>query len=110
MINHIHIIVSSSDVSGFIRDFKTFTSNELKKNILITEPSLVKLFSENGSNFKLWELTNIPVNIISTRFFLQKQNYIHLNPVRRSYVRLPEHWYWSSANEYCELKTDSYEF
>jgi hypothetical protein len=30
--------------------------------------------------------------------FQQKVNYIHLNPVRKGYVDLPEKWKWSSAN------------
>ena len=31
MLNHIHLIVQSPDVKGFIRDFKTYTSKELKR-------------------------------------------------------------------------------
>ena len=44
MLNHIHIMVKSNDVIGFVRDFKTFTSKELKKNIVATEPNILKLF------------------------------------------------------------------
>ena len=33
MLNHIHLIVNNTDMIGFVRDFKTFTSKELKKNI-----------------------------------------------------------------------------
>ncbi len=44
MLNHIHLIVSSSDVSGFVCDFKKFTSKEFRKNIESTEPNVLKLF------------------------------------------------------------------
>ncbi len=105
MINHIHLIVSSEDIAGIIRDFKKFTSKQIRKNIEITEPNLLKLFQKKDNDeFHLWEDTNMPVNIETQKFFLQKQKYIHLNPVKRHYVMLPEHWYWSSANENCELK------
>jgi hypothetical protein len=42
MLNHIHLIAKSDDMIGFVRDFKTFTSKELKKNILSTEPNMLK--------------------------------------------------------------------
>jgi hypothetical protein len=38
MLNHMHLIVESKDVAGFIRDFKSFTSKALKRNIQATEP------------------------------------------------------------------------
>ncbi|MEN6487313.1 MAG: hypothetical protein ABFD66_00270, partial [Smithella sp.] len=47
MLNHIHLIVRSNDMAGFIRDFKTFTSKQLKKNIIETEPHILKLFDVN---------------------------------------------------------------
>jgi hypothetical protein len=37
-----HVIARSSDMSGFIRDFKTFTSKEIKKNIMETEPQILR--------------------------------------------------------------------
>jgi len=48
MLNHIHLIVYYNDIIGFIRDFKTFTSKKIKKNILATEPNVLSLFEENG--------------------------------------------------------------
>ncbi len=56
MLNHIHLIAKSDDMIGFVRDFKTFTSKELKKNILTTEPNILKLFEENG-RYQFWQKT-----------------------------------------------------
>lgn len=106
MLNHIHLIASSLDVSGFIRDFKKFTSKQLKKNIETTEPTVMKLFLDQDGNYELWEKTNMPKIIESQDFFNQKLEYIYNNPVKKNYVVQPEHWYWSSANHYSEIKVD----
>jgi len=99
MINHIHMIVQSPDVSGFVRDFKQFTTKEIKKNLKKTEPKAVELFENNGK-FELWKKTNMPELIESEKFFLQKLSYIHSNPVKREYVREARDWMWSSAIDY----------
>ncbi len=106
MLNHIHLIISSPDVSGFIRDFKKFTSKELRKNIEKTEPNVLSLFLEEEGMFSVWEKTNIPKIVETEKFFSQKLEYIHQNPVQKEYVMEPKDWYWSSANPSCEMKTD----
>ena len=105
MLNHIHLIFHSSDSIGFVRDFKKFTSKELKKNILENEENILKLFLDERGNYQFWQKTNMPLLIENEKFFLQKLNYIHNNPVKKNYVERPEYWYWSSANPDCELKT-----
>lgn len=98
MLNHIHLILSSNDVSGSIRDFKKFTSKKMKKNIIDCEPNILKLFqTEKGFNF--WMKTNMPILIESEKFYLQKKRYIEENPVKKYYVLDPSHWYFSSACE-----------
>ena len=109
MLNHIHLIVYSDDVSGFIRDFKRFTSGELRKNIQNTEPSILKIFLNKNNTYEFWQKTNMPKFIETESFFKNKLEYIHNNPVRKNYVVMPEYWYWSSANELCELKCDRFE-
>jgi phosphoribulokinase len=61
-----HVIARSSDMSGFIRDFKTFTSKEIKKNIMETEPQILKLFKE-GEEYHFWQNTNMPRKIRKIR-------------------------------------------
>ncbi|MEN8215380.1 MAG: hypothetical protein ABFS56_03190 [Pseudomonadota bacterium] len=42
MLNHIHFIVASNDVAGFVRDgFKKFTSKQFRLNLERTEPQVV---------------------------------------------------------------------
>lgn len=108
MINHIHLLIYSPDATGFVRDFKKFTTRELLKNIEQSEPSMLKLFTIEAGK-ELWQKTNMPELVETEKFFLQKLDYIQQNPVKRNYVARPEHWYWSSANKECDLKADDLE-
>jgi REP element-mobilizing transposase RayT len=106
MLNHIHLIVDSPDVLGFVRDFKRHTSRELHKNILTNEPNIERLFLEEKGSFSIWQETNMPIYLESENVFQQKLNYLLQNPVRKNYVTQEEYWYWSSANSECEIKVD----
>ncbi|MCR4291287.1 MAG: hypothetical protein NUV76_00255 [Candidatus Kuenenia sp.] len=98
MLNHIHLIASSPDMIAFVRDFKKFTSKEMQKNIIATEPNVLKLFEMKNGRFEFWENTNMPKIIKGEHYLAQKIKYIHANPVRKQYVKNPEDWVWSSAN------------
>ena len=49
MLNHIHLIIKSPDVSGFLRDFKKHTSKKLLENIKRFEPNILDLFKKQIS-------------------------------------------------------------
>ncbi|WP_027158035.1 REP-associated tyrosine transposase [Methylobacter luteus] len=98
MLNHIHLIATSPDMAGFLRDFKRFTSGQFRRNLETTEPNVLKLFVDAQGSYRFWMETNAPKKIENPTFYLQKLNYIHENPVRKGYVSRPEHWFWSSAN------------
>jgi REP element-mobilizing transposase RayT len=107
MLNHIHLLAQCSDMSGFIRDFKTYTSKEIRKNIEETEPHILKLFERNGE-YHFWQKTNMPEVIRNVDFYLTKAQYVEQNPVRKRYVSKAEDWIYSSANkEKNILKVDS---
>jgi len=105
MLNPIHLIVTSPDMAGFLRDFKRFTTAKFKTNLETTEPSVLKLFVDAQGSYRFWMETNAPKKIETPAFYLQKLNYIHENPVRKGYVYHPEHWLWSSANPASPLLT-----
>ncbi len=98
MLNHIHLIASASDMIVFVRDFKKFTSKEIQKNIIATEPNVLSLFEIENGKYEFWAKTNMPKIIESEEYLFQKINYIHANPMRKQYVKRPEEWVWSSAN------------
>jgi len=96
MLNHIHLIVSSPDAAGFLRDFKRFTSRQLRESLQNHEPRVLELFVDEQGTYRFWQDTNAPKKIENSAFYLQKLNYLHENPVRKGYVVKPE--YWSPAN------------
>ena len=98
MLNHIHLVATSPDMAGFLRDFKRFTSVKFKQNLETTEPRVLQLFVDDKGKYQFWQNTNAPKKIENPKFYRQKLNYIHQNPVRKGYVLDPEHWIWSSAN------------
>jgi putative transposase len=105
MLNHIHMIIQSDDVAGFLRDFKKHTSRKLKENLKQTEPEVLKLFiNKETGKYSFWQMSNKPVLLESEKFFLQKMKYIYNNPVKKGYVERPEYWKWSSANPNSEIK------
>ena len=42
--------------------------------------------------------------VFSEAMMREKLDYIHVNPVKRGYVNLPEHWRYSSAANYAGLE------
>ncbi len=109
MLNHLHLIVFSHDVAGFVSDFKRFTAQKLLENIKRTEPTVLDLFKTETGTYELWKKTNMPIVLETEKVFFQKAMYIEANPVRKNYVTAPEHWVYSSANPNSPLKVDSIE-
>ena len=109
MTNHLHLIVRSQSgkLSRTIQDFKKFTASSMIDAIK-TEPEsrkdwLLHRFQWNatlhqrGSDHQVWTHENHAEAIFSEKFFNQKLNYIHNNPVRAGWVENPEEYIYSSA-------------
>lgn len=118
MTNHVHLIVSSSenDLSDILRDFKKFTSAHILKTIKDSSVEsrkdwMLNLFREAGKwnarngGFQFWQQDNHPIELYSGKFIWQKINYIHENPVCAGMVAKPEHYLYSSAKDYLEMKS-----
>jgi putative transposase len=88
MLNHIHLIATSSDMAGLLRDFKRFIPVKFKGNLEITEPSVLKLFLDENGKYRFWKDTNAAKKIEPPSFYRQMLNYIHENPVRKGYWRV----------------------
>jgi REP element-mobilizing transposase RayT len=116
MSNHIHLLAQSEkeDLSGFVRDFKSFTSKKFIEVFNSNKESrrdwihLVFNYhgkTKEGQDYQIWDRTNHPVHIFSDKFLSQKINYIHNNPVKNGLVANPEDYLYSSARNYAN--TDS---
>ena len=106
MLNHCHMIFTSPDSIGLVRDFKRQTTKDLKANIQKSEPRVLELFQDDRGAIQIWQSGNAPKRIENPAFYLQKLEYLHNNPVRKRYVARPEHWVWSSANPDSPLRVN----
>jgi putative transposase len=120
MPNHLHLIVSAAPgkyLSDIVRDFKKFTSSEIKgylqdyQNIESRRDWMSSIFGiagrDNPANkeFQLWKNDNHPIALYSLEVIKQKLEYIHMNPVRAGFVSCPEHWIYSSASNYAGIES-----
>jgi REP element-mobilizing transposase RayT len=114
MSNHIHLLAQSEtgNLSGFIRDFKSFTSRkflDLLDEGVESRSDWMKLVFEYHGKFKnkqtnqVWTHENHAEEIYSQKFIEQKVAYIHNNPVKAGIVTRPEDYLYSSARNYAEL-------
>ena len=115
MSNHIHLLCKSNtdDLSGTIRDIKSFTSKQMLKYIQEENESrrtwMLNLFEfeakkhKRNTKYQVWTHINHPEYIYSNKFIRQKLDYIHNNPVKAGIVEHPEEYLYSSARNYAGL-------
>ncbi|TRX51580.1 transposase [Fulvivirga sp. M361] len=114
MTSHVHLIVSAAEdgeLSTIIRDFKSFTSRQLRKCIE-TNPTesrrkwLLWMFERAGKknkrnlDFQLWQQHNHPVELSTNEMMDQRLDYIHNNPMEAGFVDDLVAWEWSSCMSY----------
>ncbi|MFN4147169.1 MAG: REP-associated tyrosine transposase [Runella sp.] len=117
MSNHLHLIARVDEphtMTGFLRDFKKFTSKAIIEKIFQIQESrrdwLLDKFgfeakrTRRAEQFKVWQDGNHPILLESNYFIEQKLNYIHQNPVRQEIVEFPEDYIYSSARDYTGQK------
>jgi REP element-mobilizing transposase RayT len=112
MTNHIHCIwqAKNGNLSDLIRDFKKYTAlniikyiesnNESRKDWLKLIFEYHAKYNDNNSSNQVWQSGSHPIELSSPKFFRQKLDYIHLNPVRAGWVNKPEDYIYSSASNY----------
>jgi putative transposase len=103
MSNHCHLIVSSqkNNLCDIIRDFKKFTAKEIvsciENNTYESRKSWLLWLLKKDGHIWFWEEGYHAKEIVTKEFFLNKQDYIHLNPVRAGLVEKEEEYSWSSC-------------
>lgn len=107
MPNHFHIIASSESrtaLPGILRDLKRYTSREvtrcLEEDGCRFQLRLLEQTAGRSNDYRVWQEGYHPEAIFTQRFFRQKLDYLHDNPVRKGYVRSAEEWLYSSAYDY----------
>ncbi len=116
MSSHVHLIAAAETglLNNILRDFKSYTSKQLIKQIAENPQEsrkewllfLFKHFAKSTPNTEIqfWQQHNHPIDLTSNFLIEQKQNYIHQNPVTSGLVNEPQGYYFSSANPVSPLK------
>lgn len=107
MPNHIHIIWQLHDgiiKENFQRDFLKFTARSILYFMRMNEDPILgslKVIAPDR-HYQVWERNSLSIDIYSEKFFLQKLNYLHNNPVHPKWklADLPENYKYSSARFY----------
>ncbi len=106
MPNHIHMIVFDQSLDNqrlkqTLTDFRKFTGHKLADHIDNQLPDKISavIHQENLNDRRrqVWQPGWHAEGIVNEVFWEQKVNYIHMNPVKKGYVKLPEHWLHSSS-------------
>ena len=112
MLNHMHAILFDKDFDNerlkhTLGDLRKFTGRKLLDYADGNLPAAFgQTFRENAGadrerNF--WQPTIHAEGIFSEKFYHQKLNYIHLNPVRKGLVHAAQDWRFSSASYWLEV-------
>lgn len=105
MPDHVHMIINPlrPEISTILRKLKG-KSAKLILDLLLDSNQLLMLkrleISANDRRHAVWLTRSADIDLVSGRFFRQKLNYIHLNPVRAGLCRDPLSWKWSSYRAY----------
>jgi len=105
--NHLHLIVSSDNLSQVIRDFKRHTAKGIlalarqdDKQWLLKQFEFFKSGHKGESRHQVWQEGVHPQAITSEEMLRQKLDYIHFNPVKIGLVDCPADWRYSSARNF----------
>ena len=109
MPSHLHLITSNTKkttLSEIMRDFKTYTSREIRKQLEKDKRTVYLHILENSAKnlskqqYRLWTDDFHPIALKSEIWFQQKMNYMHNNPVEAGLVEKAEDFLYSSARDY----------
>jgi REP element-mobilizing transposase RayT len=107
MPNHIHMMLTVNEghtLTDFIRDFHKFTAKRIIETLEMENNRVLERFRVESRDRKIqvWRKTHSPKQITSWKFFLQKLEYIHNNPLNARWrlCERPEEYAYSSAGVY----------
>ena len=103
--NHMHMIwqmLGEHTREDVQRDFLKFTGQQILKHLRNRKSSLLaELFvGAKDRKHQVWERNALSIPVFSEKFFMQKLDYIHYNPVKAGLCEYPEDYRYSSAKFY----------
>ncbi len=105
MDTHIHLIWQVKGkclLSDVRRDFFKYTGQKIQKDLERYNPEVLSYFKSTQADRKyhFWERNPMCKDLFTDKFFEQKFNYIHNNPVDAGICELEEMYEYSSAKFY----------
>ncbi len=109
MPTHLHAIVfdheyDTARLTQSLDAFRRYTGRTLADDAIRNQPPVFsEVFRQAAGpdrHRRFWQPTRHPLAIRAARFWKQKLDYIHANPVRKGLVQYPEDWRFSSARCY----------
>lgn len=107
MHNHIHMIIESDQLPDKMRKFKSYTARsiidylkEYNRRYFLSELKAYKHSRHKDSEYQVWQDGVHPKQISNAIMMKQKIKYIHYNPIKAGFIKLAEHWKYSSARNY----------
>lgn len=113
MPDHIHLIIGTRKnlMQDIMRDFKSFTSRHIRKNMIKSRENneiekMIRIMqneglkNSNNKDWQFWQQNNQPKELFSHTVANQKLNYIHFNPVKAGLAENPTERPYSSARDY----------
>jgi putative transposase len=113
MTSHVHLIIGSEGdkIENILRDFKSFTSTQMRKAIqnnniesrrewMLWMMKRAGIKNSNNNDFQFWQQHNHPIELWDNYMMQQKLDYIHNNPVEAGFVFNPQEYIYSSCLDY----------
>ncbi len=107
MPEHFHMIAACDQLSKSLQSLKSYTAKKFlemlgkeKDQSTLTRFKARKSPHKTKSEYQFWQEGFHPKQISNNLILRQKIDYIHMNPVKRGLVELPEDWKFSSAEFY----------
>jgi putative transposase len=105
MSNHIHLIwqpqgeFTPDDIQ---HSLMSFTAHKVKSDLQQNHPQVLSHFKVEAKDrdYQFWERNSLGIDLFTEDVFIQKLDYIHMNPVKAGLCNLPEAYYYSSAKFY----------
>ena len=105
MPDHVHALIwfpKTGQLSRFMQQWKGRSSTGIKEFMNRSLPEYATQFPKTNP---IWQVRFYSFEIYTAAKIEEKLNYMHMNPVRASLVKMPTEWRWSSARWYIEGRT-----
>ena len=102
MSDHLHLIWQMQPLihpQHVQRDFLKYTAQQIKHDLQKNHPELLSHFESdaNDRTYQFWKRRALSIELKTNKVYRQKLDYIHLNPVKAGFCKLPEEYKYSSA-------------